>query len=200
MTVFFISDTHFGHKNILHLGDGRPYKDIGHHDAMIVANWYDTVTDDDMVIHLGDVAMGPWPEGLMKMKGLPGFKVLIPGNHDRVSSLESEARRERFLDDYLEVFDEVWGEIDVVTLAEQEFILSHYPYEGDHTEKDRHKKLRPTDLGIPLIHGHTHQTEQVTFSKKGTMMLSVGVDANGFTPVSEHEIVKRFTENRKDNT
>lgn len=190
--TWFISDTHFGHKNILHLGDGRPFKGIGHHDTMLVANWYDKVDEADMVIHLGDVAMGPWPEGLMRMKGLPGFKVLVPGNHDRVSSLESESRRERFMDDYLEVFDEVWDEHVEIDVLGKKFVISHYPYEGDHTEKDRHTKLRPVDNGIPLIHGHTHQKEQITYSKKGTPMLSVGVDANDFAPVSDWEILKRL--------
>lgn len=194
MTVFFISDTHFGHKNILHLGDGRPFKGIDHHDTMILANWHETVTDDDMVVHLGDVAMGPWPDGLMKMKGLPGFKVLVPGNHDRVSSLESQTRRERFLDDYLEVFDEVWPEHEYFTLQGVEFVISHYPYNGDHTPTDRHTRLRPNDNGHPLIHGHTHQNEQVTYSENGTLMLSVGVDANGFTPVHEDEIIRRYEE------
>ena len=192
MTIFFTSDTHFSHKNILHLGDGRPYNDIDHHDTMLMANWHETVTADDMVIHLGDVAMGPWPDGLMKLKGLPGFKVLVPGNHDRVSSLESEVRRERFMDDYLEVFDEIWGEVEQFSLQGQMFVLSHYPYHGDHTTVDRHSNLRPTDQCVPLIHGHTHQNEQITFSNKGTRMLSVGVDANNFTPVHEDEIIRRL--------
>jgi calcineurin-like phosphoesterase family protein len=198
VTVFFTSDTHFSHKNILHLGDGRPYKDINHHNTELMANWHRTVTDKDMVVHCGDVAMGPWPDGLMCMKDLPGFKVLIPGNHDRVSSLESAARRDRFMDDYLNVFDEVWDEVEVMTVLGEEFIVSHYPYNGDHTSHDRHTALRPQDHGIPLIHGHTHQTEQITWSAKGTMMLSVGVDANNFTPVSDEEIVQRLRDNWKD--
>jgi calcineurin-like phosphoesterase family protein len=96
------------------------------------------------------------------------------------------------MDDYLEVFDEVWGEVEQFAIGDKMFVLSHYPYNGDHTEKDRHVNLRPTDQGVPLIHGHTHQTEQITFSKKGTPMLSVGVDANGFTPVSSETILDRY--------
>lgn len=190
--MWFISDTHFMHKNILHLGGGRPFKDIYHHNTTILYNWHSLVDEKDMVIHLGDVAMGPWPEGLQVMKGLPGFKVLVPGNHDRVSSLESQTRRERFTDDYLAVFDEVWDENVEIEVLGKKFIASHYPYDGDHTEKDRHANLRPADDGIPLIHGHTHQTEQITYSKRGTPMLSVGVDANGFAPVSDWEILKRL--------
>lgn len=198
MTIFHTSDTHFQHKNILHLGEGRPFHEINHHDEMLIANWNNVVAPDDMVVHHGDVSMGPWPVGLQRVSRLNGFKVLIPGNHDRVSSLESAARRERFMEDYLEVFDEVWAETEVMTIGEQEFILSHYPYNGDHTDKDRHTELRPEDTGIPLIHGHTHQAEQITWSAKGTMMLSVGVDANDWTPVSQEEIIKRLQDNRKD--
>ena len=191
--IFHTSDTHFFHKNILHLGDGRPFDDIGVHDTTMRNNWNAVVEVGDMVIHHGDVAMGEWPVGLRSLRHLNGYKVLIPGNHDRVSSLESQARRDRFMDNYLDVFDEVWNENGETTVINGvTFRLSHYPYNGDHSPYDRHTQLRPFDDGLPLLHGHTHQTEKLTLSAKGSVMLSVGVDANDFIPVSQDELFRRY--------
>lgn len=192
MATFFISDTHVFHNNILRLGDGRPFEDIDHHDFSIVNNWNHVVGIEDTVVHCGDVALGQWPVGLERLSRCNGYKILVPGNHDRVSSVESEKRRERFLPDYLEVFDEVWDETAQISLQGQMFVVSHYPYHGDHFEKDRHAELRPVDAGVPLIHGHTHQKEQVTRSNRGTVMISVGVDSNNWTPVHEDEILRRL--------
>lgn len=192
MTTFFTSDTHFQHKNILTLGDGRPFNDINHHDFSIIRNWNSVVSPEDTVIHLGDVALGPWPVGLERLAQCNGYKIHVPGNHDRNSSLEKVARRDRFNADYLQVFNEVWPEVEQIALKGQMFVVSHYPYNGDHSEHDRHTELRPVDKGVPLIHGHTHQAQTVTRSAKGTVMISVGVDANNFTPVHEDEILRRL--------
>lgn len=47
---YYISDLHIGHKNVLDF-DNRPFKTIGEHDAAIMMNWYDKVTNEDYVNH-----------------------------------------------------------------------------------------------------------------------------------------------------
>jgi len=196
MTTYLTSDTHFRHKNILNLGEGRPFDDLETHDEMIIKNWNEVVTPDDTVYHLGDVALGPWPEGLGCVKRLLGHKILIPGNHDRISSVESEKRRERFLPDYEDAFQEIWDEVATIQIAGHEALISHYPYAGesDPERPDRHMKLRPADNGGLLIHGHTHAQEKVSFSANGGLQISVGVDAWNFTPVSEDQIAELISE------
>ena len=51
--VFFTSDTHFGHQNILRFCD-RPWATIAEHDQALIENWNDTVPEDAVVVHLGD--------------------------------------------------------------------------------------------------------------------------------------------------
>lgn len=193
---FFTSDTHFGHANILHLGDGRPFKTIENMAMTIVENAWEVMSEDDELYHLGDVAMGPWPIGLQYIKLMPGTKFLVPGNHDRVSSLASKTRQANFRGDYEDVGFEILNEIEFTTIYDQLYVMSHYPYVGDSHDKDRFEKIRPTDSGLPLIHGHSHQLERYTYSPNGTLQISVGVDANDWTPVSEEQIYELTKEQR----
>ena len=190
---FFTSDTHFNHANILNLGVGRPFEDIDQHNMHLVGQWNSVVGPEDEVIHLGDVALGLWPEGL-KFVGMGlGRKILIPGNHDRISSVESQKRRERFWDDYTEVFDEIWSEVAEITLSDgTEVLLSHYPYEGDSHDGDRFTSIRAQDEGKILLHGHNHCAPEERFSRssRGTLQIAVGVDANDWTPVSEDQVIE----------
>ena len=193
MTVWLTSDTHFGHANILHLGEGRPFDDIQKHNEMIVKNWNDRVSHDDVVFHLGDVALGPWPDGLDYVRRLAGYKVLVPGNHDRISSVEKQARRDRFYVDYAEVFDDIADEVTEFQFNSGEVVsLSHYPYVGDSHDGDRFTHIRGVDEGVPRVHGHNHcqPDERESFTPNGTPQLAVGVDAWGFAPVPENEVLE----------
>lgn len=83
--IFIISDTHFGHENILKFRDGktneliRNFHDIHHMNEHIVDRWNKTVNEDDVVYHLGDVYFNKGHEVLPRLKGR---KRLILGNHD----------------------------------------------------------------------------------------------------------------------
>lgn len=84
---FFISDTHFGHDNILTFVDDngdriRPHWDdvYSMHEDMI-QRWNAVVSPSDRVYHLGDVVIDKrWLDLIMPR--LNGRKVLIKGNHD----------------------------------------------------------------------------------------------------------------------
>ena len=55
--VFFISDTHFGHKGILTFSgtkEFRKFDSIEEHDAELVRHWNSVVGKNDTVFHLGD--------------------------------------------------------------------------------------------------------------------------------------------------
>ena len=49
--VFFTSDTHFYHGNIIRFCN-RPFKDVEMMNETIISNWNDTVGQDDIVFHL----------------------------------------------------------------------------------------------------------------------------------------------------
>lgn len=86
MTIFVISDTHFGHTNMLKFTnlDGslmRPFSCVEEMDEMMVKRWNETVSPSDIVYHLGDVYFG---EGHKHLSRLNGKKRLILGNHDNL--------------------------------------------------------------------------------------------------------------------
>lgn len=189
MTKFFTSDEHFGHTNILHLGEGRPFKDLNHMHSIIIRNHNSIVTPDDDVYFLGDIAMGTLEDSLKVFHGMMGNKFLIPGNHDKIfTGANSQTRIERFWPIYEEAGFTILPENTTIMVGEYEVALSHFPYAGDHTFKDRYEKNRPPDVGLPLLHGHTHQ--RTRFTEEAPNTLHVGVDGNNFTPVSESEVLE----------
>jgi len=80
MKKFVISDTHFFHKNIIKLC-GRPFASVAEMNQQMVERWNTVVGPEDMVYHLGDVAL--WtPDKLAIVRQLNGEKHLVMGNHD----------------------------------------------------------------------------------------------------------------------
>src|SRR5437762_1867527 len=55
MTVFFISDTHFGDHRVLNLYP-RPFPSVAAMDEGMIERWNEVVGPDDEVWHLGDFA------------------------------------------------------------------------------------------------------------------------------------------------
>jgi calcineurin-like phosphoesterase family protein len=178
MTIFFTSDTHFGHARIIELCN-RPFRDVQHMNEMLIKNWNDTVGPNDVVYHMGDVALGSIADSLPLVGRLNGFKALVPGNHDRIFSGESQKRIDRFLPEYEKVFHHILPEICNGSIHGRPVVLSHFPYQGDSQENDRHIDKRPVDEGNPLIHGHIHEKRRIEGN-----MFNVGVDVNDFRPVS----------------
>ena len=78
MNVFVVADTHFNHAKLVEY-QGRPEG----FDEIIVANWNAVVHPEDLVVHLGDVALGRAFDVAAMMARLHGRKVLCLGNHDR---------------------------------------------------------------------------------------------------------------------
>lgn len=79
-TTWVVSDTHFGHENII----GFCHRPLDH-DQLMIAEWRKWVPDDHTLLHLGDLAY----KGNARFKHLTaqeltgGRKLLIQGNHDR---------------------------------------------------------------------------------------------------------------------
>src|SRR2546430_2650503 len=77
MKTYIISDTHLNVDNIKTYCD-RP----GDFTERIDRNVKATVKSDDLMIHVGDVGIGPYPGYVQIVKSWPGRKVLVRGNHD----------------------------------------------------------------------------------------------------------------------
>lgn len=216
MTIFFTSDTHFGHARIIELSN-RPFRDVKHMNEELVRRWNDVVGPEDKVFHMGDVALGAFEDSMSYVAQLNGYKVLVEGNHDR-TFIDPDSKRlekaeryaERFRKAYTDVFDEVIeGDVDHAaehllipylgvnlkagkSKASQVLRMSHFPYTGDSHDKPRYDRIRPKDDGKTLLHGHTHQSHVLTKSAKGTTQIHVGVDSWDYAPVSLDTLMVRY--------
>ena len=83
--IFVTSDTHFSHVNIIKYCN-RPYASVEEMNNALIDNWNSVVKNDDLVIHLGDFALGRTIQDIKKhLDKLNGNKILILGNHDSLS-------------------------------------------------------------------------------------------------------------------
>ena len=86
MALWYTADLHFGHDNILH-HSARPFRDVQHMEAVLLANLWHKVSPSDQLWVIGDFAFGARAKEeawLWHLFGqLPGAeKHLIIGNHD----------------------------------------------------------------------------------------------------------------------
>ena len=79
---YVISDTHWGHDNIIRYCDRPQY-----HEQLMIANWRRRIKKNGTVLHLGDLMMGGddyfdyFKKNLAPL--LTGNKYIILGNHDK---------------------------------------------------------------------------------------------------------------------
>ena len=81
MTAIYVtSDQHFDHRNANRLCE-RPFSSLEEMNEVLLSRWNETVGPQDIVYHLGDLALGqkPW----LWLEKLHGQIIIIRGNHDR---------------------------------------------------------------------------------------------------------------------
>ena len=86
--TFVVSDTHFGHANIIDYSN-RPFRhpngsrDVESMNRILVNNWNHTVSPNDIVYFVGDLAFGRGSRTTRYwLRRLNGRKITIKGNHD----------------------------------------------------------------------------------------------------------------------
>lgn len=82
--IFIISDTHFGHYNIIKYCN-RPFETVEQMNETIIENWNKVVGPNDIVIHCGDFYLGRGARQTAPRefrRRLNGKIILILGNHD----------------------------------------------------------------------------------------------------------------------
>lgn len=173
--VFFTADTHFGHANIIKYCH-RPFATVEEMDDSLVRNWNAVVPPDATVFHLGDFALDSkerWKELFGRLYGEE--KYLIIGNHDR----------DRISDGYNPGFTKVFDKT-CIDVDGQLVVLNHTPLE----------KLAS---GVWQFYGHVH-SGPLNYDNKALPLLQtllrtqydVGVDNNGFRPVSFEQIKQKI--------
>lgn len=189
MTVFYTSDLHIGHANIIRLSN-RPFRDVDHMNWSIVNNWNSIVDADDTVWILGDLALGSIVDSMAIVEKLNGKKNLIPGNHDRVwDGFYSKGVRPDHVALYEAAGLKIWNHVVMDTDPRDKrwiWVMCHFPDEGDSHDEDRFTLWRPQspDARHVLLHGHTHRRERLS----GPNRVHVGMDAWDYRPVAASEI------------
>lgn len=190
MTVFYTSDTHFGHANILKYTD-RPWSTVDEMDAGLIERWNSVVGPGDTVYHMGDVIMNM--RSLDRIQYLNGNLILMAGNHDPCWEgfrKGSQNAIRRFSD---AGFSEIHtsGILRSHKLSDgREVTLSHLPYDEGVTHhkqdliNDRYASRRPRNNGEVNLCGHVHGAWKV--NKRA---INVGVDVWDWYPVPESVII-----------
>lgn len=79
--IFFTSDHHFGHANIIRTCN-RPFGSVQEMDEAMIAYWNETVSGNDLVYYIGDFTLKGKNFALSIIPRLRGRIIFLPGSHD----------------------------------------------------------------------------------------------------------------------
>ena len=169
--LYFTSDTHYFHKNILAYSK-RPFADVEEMNQTMIDRWNKVVKPTDSVWILGDISFAKDHNETLKILGqLNGAKGLIAGNHD-VGFLD-------FLYDGIERADEFFPlgihDLYEIFYQKQRIVMCHYA-------------LRVWDkshYGSWSLYGHSHGHLP---DDPNLLSIDVGVDCHDFTPISFDQV------------
>jgi calcineurin-like phosphoesterase family protein len=169
--LFFTSDTHFGHANVIKYC-ARPWATVEEMNEGLIERWNSVVKPEDTIWHLGDVAMGLSKKDLPNIiQRLNGQKHLVRGNHDGSS-----------IDFYLGCGFISVGPYAVVDHNNVRLNLAHMPFE------DEYGMLSDRGYEGLALCGHVHE-KWAAKQLNGMNVLNVGVDQWNWTPISFDEII-----------
>lgn len=176
--IWFTADTHFGHSNIID-ATHRPFESVERMNAALIANINDRVSVKDSLYILGDFSYRITVEEAYRLRRrivCPNVH-LIRGNHDKHWSETERAHVFSSEQDYLE--------IKPGFARGHRLVLFHYPM------LSWNGKWR----SAIHLHGHIH-SQGSDYNERnraaGVLRYDVGVDANGYCPVSRDEILEFF--------
>ena len=185
--IFFTSDLHFGHENVIRF-DNRPFNTVEEMDDEMIKRWNTKVGKGDIVYVLGDfIWKAATNEAVSIIRRLNGQIILIKGNHDRFLHNAAAKKALAGIKDY----DDICVILEDGTT--RRCILSHYfiPFYNGHRYQAIH------------LHGHSHLTEEAAeevritneLNEKGydLKIYNVGCMYWNYTPVTLDEILEKNT-------
>lgn len=171
--IFFISDLHLGHRNIVNFvdknGEGklRPFDSIEQHDEFVIDSINRVVAPSDRLILVGDCVMNK--KHMNMLERINGRKTLVFGNHD--------PRAVEYIAPY---FEQIGGAIEM-----DMFIVTHIP-------------VHPLQLVHRFdgnIHGHLHDCvvpDPRNPDNADPRYFNVCVEQLNYTPIAFEELKKQF--------
>lgn len=167
MTIWFSSDSHHRHANILKFTN-RPFETVDEMDQQLIVNWNSVVQETDEVWHLGDFAYRQAIGSLRPIfDRLHGIKHLVRGNHDND-----------------EVFALPWAsqqDYKELTINNRKIVLMHYAI----------VQWNGARHGAIHLHGHHHGTYHYKL-EHDKRRLDVGMDCHDLFPISWEQIESKI--------
>jgi len=160
--IYFTSDTHFNHKNILKYSN-RPFASVEEMDEVLIMNWNAAVGNDDTIYHLGDFCMG---EHTKYLKQLNGNIIFIKGSHDKWMKKEPLMMEIRLPEKYQDPeFPNYPRYLTLCHYSLRSWRASHFS--SFHLFGHHHGRLEPHGLSF-----------------------DAGVDCHGYAPISLDDVAK----------
>ena len=135
MSIYFTSDLHLRHKNILQF-EQRPFESVEEMNQGLIDIWNKTIKKNDTVYNLGDFCFGSYDKWVEILEQLNGEIHHIKGNHDSSGTL-----KKLYENGYLK---EVYMVGHYMKTRKHVLHLTHYPIEIG---------IRPR---LWSLHGHIH--------------------------------------------
>lgn len=187
--VFFTSDTHFYHRNIMKYCN-RPFETVEEMNKTLINNWNAVVKENDIVFHLGDFGFAGSQEINDILNRLNGKIYLIMGNHDRKMIRQG----------YTKHFEDI-SMAKYIRVNGQQMYLCHFPFlcfDGVYGRNDKTITWQ--------LFGHVHSgpnsadgLDEPRLANLFPSQYDVGVDNNNFTPISFDNVKKIIEEQINSN-
>lgn len=164
--IWVCADLHLNHKNVIHMG--RDFPTLEDHNNFVIEQYNKVVHDDDLVYILGDLVFSPAAPAIELVKRLKGRKILILGNHDRLTNAQ-----------YREM-----GIIEVINhpvYYSSSIILSHEPVIEAFNNPY-----------VYNIHGHLHHSYI-----DAENYINVNIEMNDYKPVDLRILQEKIDKNTK---
>lgn len=170
--LFFTSDHHFGHRNIIRYAK-RPFSSVEEMNEVMIERWNAKVQPQDSVFYLGDFALCPPKETENILAQLNGRICLIKGNHER-SALACK-KHFTWIKDYYEL------KVPATELRHGRHlvVLCHYAL----------RVWRSHHHGAFHLYGHSHGSLEELPDQR---CLDIGVDCHDFYPLAWEEVLEKM--------
>ncbi len=166
--IFFTSDHHFGHENIIKFCN-RPFENAREMNEEMIKRWNEKIKPKDEVYHLGDFGL-TYKENLATiLDQLNGKKYLIVGNH------EGAALQNRGKFKWIKEYHELKVKDPDCQNGVQRIILFHYAM----------RTWRGIGRGNWHLYGHSHGNLP---DLDNQLCFDIGVDSHDFYPLSYEEV------------
>lgn len=180
---FFTADLHLAHRKLAGL---RGFDTVAAHDAAVMAPLYRLDPKQDRLWVLGDICAGgvaSMESALAQLNTLRVPMHLVTGNHDPVHPMYRGAQKH--FADYTAVFASV-QQVARTKVGGKGVMLSHFPYVDvpDRFSRQNLDQYQLPNLGMWLIHGHTHSDQR----RSGKRSICVSLEAWDRRPASAEEL------------